>query len=316
MRPLFKPAILFVAIGLAIYAALYYAAEQLMYRNGHSNAFFKIATAAEPDFDWVILGASHAMPLDFADFNSGMRRDTSLRIINLASPGTGPLYNRFVLEEFLRRHRARSLLYVVDSFAFRARTWNEDRFGDAKLLRATPFTPALARRFIAYARRDSVDPRAALDYVTGFSKINNRDRFRPDMFEGEPQFERVHRPSASALRSRIAYLYPQPPAPGALSRYLSVFEDLLALAERRGLRVAVIKMPLPAAFRAQLPDEKGFDEAIAPVLARHSIVLRDFSASLDDPKFYLDTDHLNRTGLSEFYASSLRTILLQPTTPP
>jgi hypothetical protein len=89
-------------------------------------------TAQYRTVDWVILGASHAMPLDFADFNAQMERETRLRILNLAAPDAGPLYNRFVLEDFLRAHRARNLLYVVDSFAFYSRTWNEDRFADAK----------------------------------------------------------------------------------------------------------------------------------------------------------------------------------------
>jgi len=48
-----------------------------------------------------------------------------------------------------------------------------------------------------------VDPRAVLDYVTGFSKINIRERFQRNMWEGEPQFDRVYRPSTSATAKRI-----------------------------------------------------------------------------------------------------------------
>ena len=156
----------------------------------------------------MILGASHAMPLDFADFNALMQRETGLRIFNLAAQGTGPLYNRFVFEHFLRAHRTRNLLYVVDLFAFTSRAWNEDRFADAKLIRGTPFAPAIARRLGNYVRRDGVDPRALLDYLSGFSKINNRDRFQRDAWEGEAQFDRVYRSSATAVAQRIAYLYP------------------------------------------------------------------------------------------------------------
>jgi len=134
MKRLAKSALLFIAIGLALYAGVYYLAEQLMVQTGRSNPFFKIATAQNSTVDWVILGASHAMPLDFADFNAQMERETQRKILNLAAPGAGPLYNRFVFEHFLREHRARNLLYVVDSFAFYSRTWNEERFTDAKRL--------------------------------------------------------------------------------------------------------------------------------------------------------------------------------------
>jgi hypothetical protein len=312
MKRPWTAALLFVAIGVAIYAGLAYAAERLMYENGRSNAFFKIATAPARDFDWVILGASHAMPFAFADFNAQIERDTGLRIVNLAAPGTGPLYNRFVLEHFLKQHRTRNLLYVLDSFAFYSRAWNEDRFADAKLLRGTPFDRDIAWRLWTYARRDGVDPRTFLDYVSGFSKLNNRDRFQTDIWEGESQFDRVYRPSASAIKSRIGYLYPNGTQGEALSRYLAAFSGLLMLADQHGIKVTVIKTPVPTAFRAALPNEAAFDTALKQQLAARGILLRDFSAALDEPRYYFDTDHLNRAGATEFLARALKDVLLAP----
>ena len=304
-----KSALLFTAIGLAIYAGVYYAAEQLVYRTGKSNPLYKIVTSQETKFDWIILGASHAMPLDFADFSTYMRRETGLRILNLASPGTGPLYNRFVLEQFLRRNSTAGVLYVVDSFAFYSRAWNEDRFADAKLLRRTPFDAAVAIRLVDYIRRQGVDPRAALDYVSGFSKINNRERFELDIWEGEKQFERVFRPSATATRSRIAYLYPNPPDGSTLARYLESFSSLIALARQHNARVVVVKLPVPAQFRSQLPGEAAFDSEVARLLEGGEVPFHDFSQSMNDPRFYFDTDHLNRNGLTEFFGRDLKAIL-------
>lgn len=310
MRALLKPALLFIAIGLAIYAALFFAAERLMLRTGHSNAFFKIASARADTFDWVILGASHAMPLDFADFNARMERDTGLRILNLAGPGTGPLYNRFVLEHLLSRRQARNVLYVADGFAFYSRTWNEERFADAKLLRRTPFEPAIAARLWDYVRREGVDARAWLDYASGFSKINNRERFERDLWEGEAQFERVYRPSAAAVKKRTAYLYPEPVAEATLARYLEELAAIAALARAAGVRLVVVKMPVPAQFRAQLPGEAAFDAALSRMLAAQQACFADFSAALDEPRLYFDTDHLNRNGLTEFVKRSLAPMLV------
>lgn len=307
-----RAAMTFVGIGLLIYAGVYFAAERLMYRNGHSNPFFKIATTEGKAFDWVILGASHAMPLDFADFNAVMQRETGLKIINLASPGTGPLYNRFVLEAFLRGHTTKNVLYVADSFAFYSRTWNEDRFGDAKLLRATPFDPATAWLLLQYSRRDGVDPRAVADYLTGFSKINNRDRFQKDLWEGELQFDRVYRPSATATKNRIAYLFPGSGREAASARYLTELTRLFELAKQRNIGVVVIKMPTPGQFRALLPNEAAFDAALTAAAADHGIGLNDFSAELDEPRFYFDTDHLNRAGATELFGRHLKAILTAP----
>lgn len=312
MRRLANSTLLFVVIGLALYAGVYYAAEQLMVRTGHSNALFKIATVRDEPIDWLILGASHAMPLDFADFNSGVEKETGLRILNLAAPGTGPLYNRFVFEHFLRGHRARNLLYVVDSFAFYSRTWNEDRFADAKLLSRTPFEPALVRSLCDYARHDGVAASAVLDYISGFSKINNRDRFKRDIWEGEAQFEREYRPSASALDKRLAYLYPEQTPAQALSRYLGSFYAIVTLARQQRMHVVVIKMPVPPAFHKQLPGEAAFDDAIGRLLATPGMEFHDFSLAISEPGSYFDTDHLNRAGLTEFFARQLKAILVSP----
>ena len=45
MKQFGKSALLFVAIGLLLYAGVFVATERLLLRNGHSNPFFKIATA-------------------------------------------------------------------------------------------------------------------------------------------------------------------------------------------------------------------------------------------------------------------------------
>jgi hypothetical protein len=310
MKSLRKSALVFIAIGLALYAGVYYAAEQLMLHTGRSNPFFKIATTQENAADWVILGASHAMPLDFADFNAQMEHETRLKILNLAAPGAGPMYNRFVFEHFLRAHRTRNLLYVVDSFAFYSRTWNEERFADAKLLRRTPFEPAIARGLGDYSRHEGVDPRAVLDYVSGFSKINNRERFQRDVWEGEAQFERAYRPSSSAVKKRIDYLFPDKTPPAALSRYLEVFSSIIALARKEGVNVVVIKMPVPSQFYSQLPDEAGFDDALSRFLTVRGVPFHDFSAKTADPSLYFDTDHLSRAGLTEFFTRDLKPVLM------
>lgn len=310
MRRLAISALLFVAIGLLLYAGTFYAAERLLYRTGETNPFFRIETLDEEPWDWVILGASHAMPLGFGGFNETMERDTGKRVLNLAAPGTGPLYNRFVLEHFLAQHRTGAVLYVLDSFAFYSRTWNEDRFADAKLLRRTPFDPALARRLFDYSLHEGVDLVAVLDYVSGFSKINNRERFQPDIWEGALQFERAHRPSAAADRKRVEYLYPDaPPDPAAFQRYLGEFAALIDRARESGARVVVVKLPIPSRFHDKLPGESAFDEAVSALLALREVPFHDFSGAMDEPRFYFDTDHLNRVGVTAFFQRHLKAIL-------
>lgn len=316
MKSLGRSAFAFVLCGLLLYAALYYAAEQLMRSTGRSNPFFKIATLEQPAMDWVILGASHAMPLDFDGFNAHMEQGTGQRILNLASPGTGPLYNRFVLEHFLLERRTRNVLYVVDSFAFYSRAWNEDRFADSKLLARTPRDPRLAARLLRYVRTEDVAPGALLDYATGFSKINNRDRFKTDSWEGEAQFDRAWRASSSAVKKRVDYLYPEGTPQLVLDRYLGEFSQLLDVARQAGASVVVIKLPTPPAYRAQLPGEAAFDADLLRITAQAGVRVHDFSAAVHDPRLYFDTDHLNRAGLTEFFDRHLKGLLKGDSPPP
>jgi hypothetical protein len=306
--------LLFLGVGALLYVIAFLVAERLVYVTGHSNPIFKIDTASEQDFDWVILGASHAMPLDFDDFNQRMQQETGLRIINLAGPGTGPLYNKFVLEHFLRRHGTKNVLYATDSFAFNSPQWNEERLADPKLLARTPYSVPLAINLGRYVLQERADPRAMLDYATGFSKINNSDRLKPDIWEGEAQFDRVFKPSTVADRKRIDYLYPSiSDDTVAVARYLADFAALRKIVRDHGARMAIIKMPLPAPFYELLPRETDFDQAMDDLSKAESQIFRDFSQSMIDPRFYSDTDHLNRSGVSTFFFDYLKALLMSPT---
>ncbi|HET9651265.1 MAG TPA: hypothetical protein VFP36_03705, partial [Usitatibacter sp.] len=171
------------------------------------------------------------------------------------------------------------------------------------------FSPRVALHLLEYVRHEGVETTALLDYASGFSKVNDRTRFARDAWEGEAQFERVYRTSSSAIAKRIEYLYPDGLTPAFRERYLRELARLLDFARSQGMEAAVVKMPLPDAFRRKLPDEDVFDEALAAVLAPRGIELRDFSGAIGEPKFYFDSDHLNRGGLALFLERDLAPVL-------
>jgi hypothetical protein len=88
----------------------------------------------------------------------------------------------------------------------------------------------------------------------------------------------------------------------------------LALARERGMRIVVIKMPLPAQFYKRLPEEQNFDKELIRLLAEQDVPFYDFSETMDESRYYFDTDHLNRTGLRQFFQNSLRELLGRPRT--
>ncbi|HEY8048651.1 MAG TPA: hypothetical protein VIE63_05710 [Ramlibacter sp.] len=306
----------FVAIGLLLYVLLLGAAERVMMQHGESNPLFKVASVPSVRHDWVVLGSSHAMPLGFGGFNEQMERETGLAIVNLAATGAGPLYNRFVLEQYLRGHRAANVLYVVDAFAFYSNEWNEERFADAKLLARTPWEFGTLESLAGYVATEGVSWRAGLDYATGFSKINNRDRFKPDRWEGAAQFDKPWRPSTSAVKKRIDYLYPDGTKHEQLAHHLAQLDALAADAARAGARVTFVRLPLPAAFKAQQPDEKEFDDAISALAAQRGAALLDLRATTQDAALFFDSDHLNRRGVELVFEQQLKGVLTRPLASP
>jgi hypothetical protein len=88
----------------------------------------------------------------------------------------------------------------------------------------------------------------------------------------------------------------------------------VALAREHGMRIMAIKMPLPSQFYKRLPEEANFDTELMRLLAEQDVTFYDFSEMMDEPRYYFDTDHLNRKGLRQFFQSSLRELLVRPHT--
>jgi hypothetical protein len=307
-RPFLRTAAAFVVIGLLLYALIYAAAEWLVYQRADRNRFFMIRTAPLVEYDYVILGASHAAVFDFEDMNQRLQEMTGARILNLSVVGGGVVVNRLLLDYFLERHRTAAVVYVVDSFAFYSSEWNERRLEDARLFQRAPFDPALARLLL----RSGGAPGVVVDYISGFSKINNPDRFGLDRPAEAARFDRRYRPVDQIDRQRIAYLYPSigdETVRGNTERYLAEFEALVAGARARGMRVILLRPPLPPRTRALIPGEADFDGVLGALAARTGAELHDLSGAVDDPAMYFDTDHLNRAGVTQFFERHLAAIL-------
>jgi hypothetical protein len=296
----------FLVIAAAIYMALYVGAEQLVYRYAHRNRFFAVRSAPPSRYDFVVLGASHAAVFDYRDMNQRLEQMTGARIINLSVVGGGVTVNRLLLDYFLTRHQTGGLVYVVDSFGFLSRQWNEERLRDRRLFVRAPFDPSLVRLLLVAPGGWPV----GLDYASGFSKINNSDRFAPDVSPDEgARFDRRYRPVPQLDDERLAYLYPPKLDTDALQRYVRDFEALVALAHDRGIRTMAIKPPLPQRIYRRLPFEREFDAAIAAAVQRQGVEWHDFSGVNNDDALFQDTDHLNQSGVIEFFSGTLSPLL-------
>jgi hypothetical protein len=302
VRGFVRRAASFLLIGVALYALAYAGAEALVYRYGHRNRFFAVRSIPPSQFNYVVLGASHAAVLDYRDMNRELERLTSARIMNLSVVGGGVAVNALLLEYFLSRHQTDSVVYVADSFAFYSAEWNELRLRDRRLFARAPFDPAL----VGLLLRTPAGPSVALDYALGFSKINNRDRFAPDTSPDEgSRFDRRYRPVPQVDEERLAYLYPNGIDVQIFKTYSAQLQSMIRTAHLQGIELIVVKPPMPERIRRLLPGEPQFDAALKGVLDRDGVEFHDFSAVASDERFFQDSDHLNRAGVLEFFHAAL-----------
>lgn len=306
VRQFIKNGVLFILVGLALYFAVYAAAEKLNYDYARRNRFFAVKTAPRQEYDYVILGASHAVVFDFEDMNAQLEAMTGSKIINLSNVGAGIIPNRLMLEYFLAGHRTKHIVYFVDSFAFYSREWNEERMQDTGLYQRAAFDPALAKLLFTNPNTRPV----ALDYTLGFSKINNADRFKSDIGDDEAtRFAKTYRPVKQIDKQRFEYLYPEQPDPQLTAQYMAEFEAFLQDAKKRGIQVIVVKPPVPERWYKMLPNEQQFDQALRTVLARNQVEFHDLSLVSNEEKFFYNTDHLNRAGVLNFFQNYLKDIM-------
>jgi hypothetical protein len=303
VRQFLRHAVWFVLVGLALYGILYAASERLIFRYARRNRFYMVKTAPYTRYDYVILGASHAAVFDLDDMNTRLETMTKSRILNLSTVGGGITVNRLLLEYFLARHQTTTVVYMLDSFVFNSQQWNGDRLQDVRLFYRAPLDLSLARLLFKNPATRSV----ALDYVAGFSKINNPKRFEPDTPEEAARFDRTYRPIQQIDQQRIDYLYPrQADEPALRSRYLAEFEDLIRYMKSRQIRLLVIQPPIPERVYRMIPDEGSFNAALKGILDRQGVASYDFSLVGNDEQFFSDTDHLNRTGVLNFFQNYLQ----------
>ncbi len=305
VRRFLRHAASFVVIALMLYAGLYAASEWLVCRHADRNRFFMIKTAPHARYDAVILGASHAAVFGYRDMNIRLEAMTSSKIINLAVVGGGVAVNRLLLEYFLARHDTTTVVYVLDSFAFYSPEWNENRFEDARLFARAPFDPVLARLLLESSASLSV----VLDYIAGFSKINNNDRFAPDTPADEgPRFDRAYRAVPQIDRQRVEYLYPDAMddrVRATRDHYFGELVELIGRLRERGIRLIVVRPPIPERYRRLLPGEDEFDAALRALLDSHRVELHDWSRVSNDDTLFFDTDHLNQRGLLQLFEHHL-----------
>jgi len=112
-------------------------------------------------------------------------------------------------------------------------------------------------------------------------------------------------------KQRIDYLFPnEVDEQASQRRYMAEFEDLIQFMKSQNIRVIVIKPPIPQRVYRMMPNQEHFDTTLKEMSERRGIEFYDFSQVNNDEKFFFNTDHLNRTGVLNFFQNYLASKLV------
>jgi len=297
----------FVLLAVLIYLGLFVWSNHILEPRSDRNPFFRI-TQAKPHTDWIVLGASHALPLGFEGVPTMVRDVSGADTLTLAVAGGGPAVSRLVAERYFADHDADGVLVVLDVFAFLDPRWNEARLADADILPKIPADLQTLRVFIRAISR-GLPARTVLAYATGFSRINDQSRFETDRWDAEARFDSAPRPSDAADAARISYLFPDIPSEATVERAFADIEAMVRLARSHGTRIVLVYPPLPERFRTRMPDLSDIETRLAAEAGRLGVSLIDHRTLIPESRYYFDTDHLNRAGVELWLVNGLSSIL-------
>lgn len=302
-----------IGFGLLLYVLAYAFVESATLRTGMRNPFHEIATQPARQDVVLVLGASHALPLEYQDMRAEVEERLGRPVRVLATPGGGVLPNAVILDYYLREHGTDHLgavAYLVDSFAFYDDEWNEVRLEDQALWQKAPLDPQLIVALSRSVAAHDVAPSVLFAYVSGFSKLNDPTGWlREDRWDDEDAFDDRYQPSAVQDGARIDFLYPGEIEQATFDRYAGIFAGLLERLEADGVDVLAIKPPLRDDFRERLPQEDAFDTRIRSLVEAHGAAWHDLADLGYGAELYYDPDHLNREGVRRFLDDALVDLL-------
>jgi hypothetical protein len=310
-RKYLKHASIFVLVGIVIYFGVYLVAEKLVLDNTKRNRFFLVKTTPVAEYDYVILGASHAMILSFEDMNDRLEQMTGKKILNLATLGSGIVPNRLFLDYFLMKHKTKAVVYILDAGPFMKKEANETRLKDVAFMNRAPFDPELVKLLWSYYSRGLIEINTVLDYVLGFSKIANEKRFSADIHEMELIFNRTYRPNMKQIKARIDSTDPAVVDEKLFNRYMSLFSEMIDSLRAQNIQFIACRPALPKIYYDNKPNEKMFEARMQALLTEKKVPFADFVPVMPDYKFYFDTDHLNRSGVPVFFENHFKSFLVE-----
>ncbi len=254
--------------------------------------------------DIILLGTSHARNLSGCPASAkAVEESLGTSVLNLAKNGAGPSPLRLYLEEFYARdNSADRLIYFADPWAFYAPKWNEEH----GFLMDEPLEP----RFFARCVLAGKSPKQLFRYVRyGFI----RTAYSEQLTYSNDCFKQLKTINPSIVADRIDNLYNGTLSDESLEHYTREFSRLAANALAHGTQLLIVT---PPTLLGQLPGMDPFVEAMNALAIECGAHYFNFADIMQEPRFFVDHDHLNAQGVAHFAENYLQPALIESTNQP
>ncbi|OFZ59896.1 MAG: hypothetical protein A3D92_05470 [Bacteroidetes bacterium RIFCSPHIGHO2_02_FULL_44_7] len=298
MRQFLFKAGIFCAINLFL-ALVYLGITQSFSRERTEAHLFTIPRNQR--YDAVFLGASHSRVFSATGNHSRMEKILDKKIVNLSKTAAGLMPEEVYLSYFYEQGNTTSeVVYFLDPFVLYAARWNEDAY----FLEDEPIKfdfLAMALRQGLFGLRPSVVGNYLRSKFEIFWLISRR---APPATPDEEARALTNR-DEEAVKKRLAVLYPEEVKASNFEKYKPALEAVIRLAQTNGTHITIVFLPT---LLGDLPGTYPVKELLLELKKQQAIDFFDFSATMKEPRFYSDHDHLNTAGVEYFMRNYLKKI--------
>ncbi|MEK9173459.1 MAG: hypothetical protein AAB594_02735 [Patescibacteria group bacterium] len=255
-------------------------------------------------YDLVILGTSHAREFSNGDNHQVVQAMLGKSFLNLSKSLAGVLPQKFYLSYFFKeKNKTEKILYFIDPFVLYSIDANEERlFNDEPFrmdvlwgLAENGFSKTVIYNYLkSNISRLKINPLAWLPFEPNLG-TKNKYRAGGDF-----------KPIDVKLLDQTVGNYYNGLDEQEFSKSALRLKNIIELAEQHQARMVFV-IP-PTQWRID-PGKEDAKKLMFDLKEKHQVEFHDLSESVKNPKFYKDSDHLNKDGVVYFTERFLKPIL-------
>ena len=306
MKRLIVNSIILTTTVLVLFVGLAFLCSRVPLWHNETKAFYSTRSfiLQEPEqYEVLIAGSSKGMLFTENTMNDSLEIILDANATNISKIGAGVLPMNVMLKYFYATgNETRHIIRFVDTQDFYSSYSNE--YND--FLDTEPLNPTLAR----IAWEEDIAPKMFAKYIQSKFRWEwlHLDNIRPDKL----YVKQLPEVDTTRIRKRLEVLYPQGTDQENFERYSNHFYRFIETAQAHNSKVTFVMLPHKL---GPLPGHQQVIDLLENIKLKYGIEYYDYSADLNELKYFTDHDHLNALGVAYVLRNHLKPIVEKEKTP-